>query len=142
MEKSLKRSKAYLGITQGAIHMLLLLFILGIIANLYVELPEGLMGGAAWAWVFGNSAIIAIHAVLGMLLLVIALASLIFAILARRTGWIVASVLGLAFTLLAASSGADFVSNGGANLSSLLMAFGFLGALVSYVIAVFQPKKS
>lgn len=142
MEKSNKLSKAYLGITQGAVHTLLVIFIFGMVANLYVEIPSGLVNQAAWVWVFGNSAVIAIHAVLGMLVLLVALGSLVLSFLTRRAGWIVASVLGLVFTGLAAFSGSDFVSNGGANLSSLLMAAGFLGALVSYGTAVFQSKQT
>jgi uncharacterized protein YacL len=142
MEKTQKFSKTYLSATKGAIYTLLILFILGMIANLYIEIPEGLVDSAAWAWVFGNSAIIVIHAILGMLLLLVSIASLVFAFLTHRSGWIVASVLGLLFTGLAAFSGSDFITNGGAALSSSLMAIGFLGALVSYAVAVFQTKVS
>jgi hypothetical protein len=140
MEKSNKLSKVYLGITKGAFHTLLVIFIFGMIANLYIEIPSGLVDQAAWAWVFGNSAIIVIHAVLGILVLLVAVASLVVGFLTHRTGWIVASLLGLLFTILAAYSGSDFITNGGANLSSLLMALGFLGALVSYATAAFQSK--
>lgn len=142
MEKSQKRTKAYLGITQGAIHTLLLLFLLGMIANLYIEIPEGLLGHDAWSWVFSHSAVIAIHAILGILLMIVSLSSLALALLSRRTTWIVGSLLGLLFTLLAAFSGSAFVSEGGTNLSSFLMTLGFLGALVSYSTVVFQPKKN
>ena len=141
MEKQNRLSKYYLSITQGTLHTLLILFVLGMIANLYIEIPEDYVSSTAWAWVFKSSPIIAIHAVLGTLLMVISVASLILAILNRKTKWILASSIGLVFTLLAAFSGSDFVSNGGSNLSSLLMAFGFLGALVSYALAVFQPQK-
>jgi hypothetical protein len=107
-------------------------------ANLYIEIPEGLVNQAAWAFVFSSSAVIAIHAVLGTLLLIVSLASLVFAFLTHKSGWITASVIGLIFTGLAAFSGSDFVSNGGSALSSLLMAFGFLGALISYALAVYK----
>ena len=140
MEKSQKLSKVYLSTTKGAIHTLLILFILGMIANLYVEIPESLAGGAAWKYVFSSAPIIAIHAVLGTLLLLVSIASLVLAFVNRRTSWIIASLFGLLFTGLAAYSGSDFVSSGQTNLSSLLMAFGFLGAIISYVLAVFQSK--
>jgi hypothetical protein len=110
------------------------------IANLYIEIPEKLVNAEAWKYVFTSAPIIAIHAVLGMLLLVVSIASLVMAFLNHRTSWIVASVLGLIFTGLAAFSGSDFVSNGQSNLSSLLMAFGFLGAIISYSLAVFQSR--
>jgi hypothetical protein len=136
-----KLKKVYLSTTKGTIHTLLILFVLGMIANLYIEIPEGLASSAAWSWVFSSSPLIAIHAVLGTLLLLVSIASLTFAILNHEKKWIVASSIGLIFTLLAALSGSDFVSNGGSNLSSLLMAFGFLGAMVSYGLAVFSPQK-
>jgi uncharacterized BrkB/YihY/UPF0761 family membrane protein len=140
MEKSQKLSKVYLSTTKGAVHTLLILFVLGMIANLYIEIPEKLVNAEAWKYVFTSAPIIAIHAVLGMLLLVVSIASLVMAFLNHRTSWIVASVLGLIFTGLAAFSGSDFVSNGQSNLSSLLMAFGFLGAIISYSLAVFQSR--
>ncbi|MEA5078549.1 MAG: hypothetical protein VB013_08265 [Anaerolineaceae bacterium] len=135
-----KSIKTYRSVTMGAVHTLLALFIFGMIANLYVEIPEELVSQQAWAWVFGNSAIIAIHVVLGTLLLLAAVASLIFSFKTRRTAAVVASVAGLVFTLAAYYFGSDFVSAGGSELSSLLMAFGFLGALVSYGAGVFKSK--
>ncbi len=135
-----KSIKTYRSVTMGAVHTLLALFIFGMIANLYVEIPEELVSQQAWVWVFGNSAIIAIHVVLGTLLLLAAVASLIFSFKTRRTAAVVASVAGLVFTLAAYYFGSDFVSAGGSELSSLLMAFGFLGALVSYGAGVFKTK--
>ncbi len=136
MEKSQKLSKIYLSVTKGAIHTLLALFILGMIANLYIEIPAE---GNAWGWVFTHSGVIASHAVLGTLLVLVSVASLVLAILNHRVSWIAASALGLIFTAGAAFFGASFVS-ADSELSSLLMAFGFLGALVSYASAVFQTK--
>lgn len=136
MDKSQKLVKTYLGITKGAIHTLLVMFILGMIANLYIEIPTG---GNAWAWVFTHSGVIASHAVLGTLLVLVSIASLVLAFLNHRAGWIVASALGLIFTAAAAYFGSSFLS-ADSELSSLMMAFGFLGALVSYASAVFQTK--
>jgi hypothetical protein len=137
MDKSQKITKTYMSITKGAIHTLLILFVLGMIANLYVEIPAG---GDAWAWIFKNSAVIAVHAVLGTVLLIVAIASLILAILDKQGSRIVASAFGLFFTGAAAYFGSVFVT-ADSELSSLLMALGFLGALVSYALAVFQQKK-
>jgi len=137
MKKTQVLQKTYLSMTRGAIYLLLILFVLGMIANLYIEIPAG---GNAWAWVFGHSAVIALHAIFGTLLLLIAIFSLIWAFRSHRSTWILGSVFGLLFTVLAAYSGSNFLSAGQSNLSSLLMAFGFLGALVSYALAVFQTK--
>jgi hypothetical protein len=137
MEKSQKLVRTYLSVTKGAIHTLLAIFILGMIANLYIEIPAE---GNAWVWVFTHSGVIASHAILGTLLVVVSIASLVLAILNHRVSWITASALGLVFTGAAAFFGSDFLSAGGKEISSLLMAFGFLGALVSYAAAVFQTK--
>jgi hypothetical protein len=140
MEKNPKSSKYYLQITRGAIDTLLVLFTLGMFANLFIEIPSDLARGNAWSWVFANSAVIAIHAILGTILLIASIASLILAIINHRNSWIAASAVGLVFTALAAYAGSDFLSAGQTNLSSFLMAIGFLGALVSYTLAVYQPK--
>jgi len=136
MDKTQKLSKTYLSVTKGAIHTLLAIFILGMIANLYIEIPAE---SNAWSWVFTHSSVIASHAVLGTLLVVVSVASLVLAFLNHRVAWITASALGLIFTAAAAYFGASFLS-AESELSSLLMAFGFLGALVSYALAVFQTK--
>jgi hypothetical protein len=140
MENVQKTSKLYLSITKGAIHTLLALFILGMFANLYIEFPAGLSNGEAWKWVFSSSAVIAIHAVLGTLLLLVSITSLVMAIKTHRKVFIVSSSLGLVFTMLAAYAGSDFVGSGQTSFSSMLMALGFLGALVSYAYAVFQTR--
>jgi hypothetical protein len=137
-----KSLKTYSSVTMGAVHTLLALFVFGMIANLYVEIPEGLMGGEAWSWVFSSSVVIAIHAILGTLLLLTAIASLVFSLKTKRSAAVVASVAGLVFTLAANYFGSDFVSAGGSELSSLLMAFSFLGALVSYATGVLKTKAS
>jgi len=137
-----KSIKTYHSVTMGAVHTLLALFIFGMIANLYIEIPEGLMGSDAWSWVFSSSVVIAIHAILGTLLLLTAIASLVFSFKTKRTAAVVASIAGLIFTLAAYYFGSDFVSAGGSELSSLLMAFGFLGALVSYGAGVIKTKAS
>jgi hypothetical protein len=137
MEKSQKLSRIYLSVTKGAIHTLLAIFILGMIANLYIEVPAE---GNAWSWVFSHSGVIVSHAILGTLLVLVSVASLVLAMLNHRVAWITGSTLGLLFTSAAAFFGADFLSAGGKEISSLLMAFGFLGALVSYASAVFQTK--
>lgn len=142
MENNKKSEKLYLGITRGAIHTLLFLFVLGMIANLFIEIPANLSAELAWRWVFSQSTVIAVHAVVGTILLAVSVISLVFGFSSRRKAWVIASLFGLLFTGLAAYAGADFVSAGQSDVSSLLMAFGFLGALVSYSLAVFQPKSA
>ncbi len=135
-----KLMKTYRSVTQGTLHTLALIFILGMIANLFIEIPEGSAGSAAWSWVFSNSGVIVAHIILSTLLVAIALASLVLAFKAKNRTAILASSFGAVFTLVAYYFGAQFVSAGDSALSSLLMAFGFLGALVSYGIGVYKTK--
>jgi hypothetical protein len=135
-----KLIKIYRSVTQGTLHTLALMFILGMIANLYIEIPEGTAASAAWSWVFSNSGVIVAHIVLGTLLVVIALASLVLAVMSKNRTAILASSFGAVFTLAAYYFGADFVTAGDSALSSLLMAFGFFGALASYGLGVYKVR--
>lgn len=139
MENS-KTLNTYRSVTQGTLHTLAGLFVLGMIANLYIEIPEGSAGSAAWSWVFSHSGVIVAHIVLGTLLVAIALASLVLAFVSKNRTAILASLFGAVFTLVAYYFGAQFVSAGDSALSSLLMAFGFFGALTSYGIGVYKTK--
>jgi hypothetical protein len=68
-------------------------FALGIGVNLYVTLPAaGHPGHASW---FGNGALLALHAALGMFLILAAIFVLVRAIMARNATLIVTSVAGL-----------------------------------------------
>ncbi len=81
--------------------LLVLQYILGMIANLEVQLPSG----NAWSWVFRNSMIIQLHIYIGTLLIVVALVALILSLVARHPVGIVAAAAGLALLVFAWLSG-------------------------------------
>ena len=135
-----KPFKAFRSTAKASIHTLLAVFVFGIIVNLFVELPTNLPGGNAWMWSFTNSPLIVIHVILGTLLTVLSLVTVIFSMLAHTKQGIIASVFGLLFTMLAYATGAQFLSAAQTNVSSLLMALGFLGALISYGLGVYLTK--
>ena len=72
--------------------LLVLQYILGMIANLEVQLPNGNVS----SWVFGHSIIIQLHIYLGTLLIVVALVALILSLVARHPVGFVAAIAGLA----------------------------------------------
>src|SRR5262252_2335691 len=73
--------------------VLIVQFALGISVNLYVTLPAaGHPGHSSW---FGNGALLALHATLGMILVLAAVFVLVRAIMARTTALIATSVAGL-----------------------------------------------
>jgi len=113
---------------------LIVQFALGIGVNLYVTLPTaGRPGHSSW---FGNGALLALHAALGMFLILAAIALLVRAIMAWSVSLIVTSAAGLVAILLAAFFGSGFtdkLTDG----YSLGMAIAFAAALACYAIGLY-----
>jgi hypothetical protein len=98
--------------------------------SLYISPKKGGFGEA-----FSNGPLLAIHAVLGLLLIIAALGQLVLAIRARHTAIIAASALGLIAIAAAASSGAGFLSDQ-AEGESLGMALATAVAMLCYVVCL------
>jgi len=135
-----KRESRQAGVRQGGLALLILLavqFGLGIGVNLYVTLPAaGHPGHASW---FGNGALLALHATLGMLLILGAIFVLVRAIMARNATLIITSAAGLVAILLAAFFGSGFtdkLTDG----YSLGMAIAFAVALACYAIGLYATS--
>jgi len=109
-------------------------FALGVGVNLYVTLPTaGRPGHSSW---FGNGALLALHAALGMFLILAAIALLVRAIMAGNVTLIATSAAGLAAIVLAFFFGATFaekLTDG----YSLGMAIAFAVALACYAIGLY-----
>ena len=106
----------------------------GIPQGLYVTLPAaGHPGHASW---FGNGTLLALHAALGMFLILAAIFVLVRSIMARNAAIIVTSAAGLVAILLAAFFGSGFtdkLTDG----YSIGMALAFAVALACYAIGLF-----
>ncbi|HZR52218.1 MAG TPA: hypothetical protein VFB06_22225 [Streptosporangiaceae bacterium] len=116
----------------GAVFMLIIQFVLGIIYNLYGTAPES---GKSIGW-FSNGWL-ALHVILGILLI---LAGIGLVVQSVRTSSGLAkglSVVGLVGIIAAFGSGADFASSGKAG-SSLGMALAFAVALICYVVLLIR----
>jgi hypothetical protein len=129
--------------------MLLLLaaqFLLGMVVNLFVQVPsvhpgvgasnyfQGVVQAVAWALVHAPLGLL-VHVIVGLLLFLTSLILIGFAIASRRRAWIIVSVIGLIDIMAAGFNGASFM-NYGQNFSSLLMSIGFLLAAVTYTIGL------
>ena len=132
-----KRQSRQAGLRRASLAILIALivqFALGIGVNLYVTLPAaGHPGHSSW---FGNGALLALHAALGMFLVLAALFVLVRAIMARNVTLIVTSAAGLVAIGLAFFFGASFtekLTNG----YSLGMAIAFAVALACYAIGLY-----
>ncbi len=121
-------------------------FLIGMLSNLYVQVPAvhpganapeyftGVAQGVAWA-LFNAQWQLLIHVVMGLLLFLSSIVLLVLAIISRRGAWITVSVLGFIGIVTAGFNGASFM-NYGHDFSSLLMAIGFLLAAISYTIGI------
>lgn len=138
---------ARLRVTTAIILLVLLVqFILGMVVNLFVDIPKnhpgarpseyfsGAAQSVAWA-VTGGPFWLVVHAGLGLLLLLAAIAALTMAIASRRRAWIVTGGIGLIGVLAAGFNGASFL-NYNQDFSSMLMSAAFAIAVASYVLGL------
>lgn len=127
----------------AAVVMLLLEYGLGIWVNLYAKIPASDQGKGIFA-AFGAAVAdgpvgLALHALLGTLLLVTAVILVIRAVLARRAATIVIGVVALLAIITAWLSGARF-TGAGADGASFAMAMATGVALLCYVAVLFIPR--
>ena len=111
----------------GAVAMLILQFILGMIYNLYGTAPTAKKSIGLF-----SSPVIALHVILGILLFVAAAVLLIRAIGTRHALSIGLSAAGLVAIVVSGFAGLAFAGNG-ANGASLSMSIAFAVALACYV---------
>ena len=122
--------------SMGAAVMLVIQFGLGVGVNLYITLPAAGSGGRSFGQAFSNGALLALHAVFGLLLIVTAVWLLVRAIIARYRPVIMTSAVGLLAIIAAAGFGASFV-NSSKNSASLGMALAAGVAVLCYLVSLF-----
>jgi hypothetical protein len=118
------------GASMSALTMLILQFALGVAVNLYVTPRKGGVSEA-----FTNGALLVLHALLGLLLILAAIGALAQAVRLRHRLAIATSALGLVAILIAAGSGAGYLSSHD-NGSSVGMALATAVAMFSYAVAL------
>jgi hypothetical protein len=116
--------------------MLIVQFALGVGVNLYVTLPNAGSGGRKISQAFSNGPALALHVVLGLLLIVAAVGLLVQAILARHGPVIALAAVGLVAIAAAAMQGFSFVHNS-TNAASMGMAVATAVAMVCYAAVLF-----
>jgi uncharacterized membrane protein len=127
----------------AAVVMLLAEFALGIWVNLYAKVPASDHGKSTFA-AFGGAVAhgpvaLAVHALLGTLILVTAISVVIRAALARKAAATVVGAVAFLAVIAAWLSGARFTS-GGADGASFGMAIATAVALLCYAIILFVPR--
>ena len=120
----------------GAVVMLIVQFILGMIYNLYGTAPTSTKSIGLF-----SSPDLALHVILGFLLLIAAIGQLVQAIGARHQLSIWLSAIGLLSIIGSGFAGLGFAGSG-ADGASLGMSLAFAIALVCYVVLVFALPSS
>jgi hypothetical protein len=116
--------------SMGVLAMLIIQFALGVGVSLYITPAKGGVSEA-----FSNGPLLALHAVLGLLLIIAAIDLLVRAILARYRPVVVASAIGLIAILGAAFNGIGFLRNAH-NRASLGMTIAGCVAMLCYAVCL------
>ena len=132
MIQSNKRFRAFRITLLIIVIALVLQYVLGMFVNLYVQFPDSLPGGNAFAWANTHSALIQIHIYLGTLLLVLPLITLGLSIALKDIWRVLMSLAGLLLIFFSYTGGILFLINVQENAPSMWMAVGMIGALVVY----------
>ena len=128
------------GLRQASLAILIVLiaqFGLGMGVNLYVTLPTA--GHPGHGSFFSNGPLLALHATLGMFLILSAISVLVRAIRARNATLMVTSAAGLVAILLAAFFGSRFTDKL-INGYSLGMALATAAALACYAVGLYAAS--
>jgi len=104
-------------------------YLIGMYVNLFVTIPPADHGHGVGTAVANGPAILATHAVIGLLLGLAALGVLVQAIMARNPGAIAASAVGLFALAFASVAGASFTSSGHPADSMAMSVFTGVGLL-------------
>jgi hypothetical protein len=100
---------------RGSLAVLVLVvaeYLIGMYVNLFVTIPRADHGHGVGSAIANGPAILATHAVIGLLLGLAALGVLVQAIMARHAGAIAASAAGLFALAFASAAGASFTTSG------------------------------
>jgi len=127
--------------TQGIfmVALLVLQYILGMVANMFVAFPDTNQPGQLWQFARTQFPTLA-HILIGTLLLLGAVIFVIRAARAHNGGWIASSVFGLIGILGAYWGGVTFVSTQD-DAYSMVMALAFIAAFIAYGWGLFATRK-
>lgn len=141
-----RRTEALRRMTLAAGILVAVQVAIGMVVNLYVTVPAHHPGAKpanyftgsfhSVVWAIGSSPVaLAVHACLGLALVLIALAVAVRAVALRAGRVAYASALAAALVIGAGFNGASFLDFAGQRVSSLLMALLALGALACYLVS-------
>lgn len=122
----------------GILGLLVVQYVLGMIANLYVTFPDN--SNEYQHWKFAKTQFVVMgHIIVGFLILFGTIALLVRAIKTNDRAWKVPSIVALVCVVLAIMSGSEFISTQ-AQLYSLIMAILFIVITGSIVWGAYRSR--
>jgi len=104
-----------------------------------IDIPEGRSSASNWKFVASHPTIL-LHVIVATVILVAAIVMLIMAIRDHDRSWVILSLAGLAFVLLAFGAGEDYVVT--LRKSALTyMSIGWLGAMATYGTGWYRGRR-
>lgn len=145
----------YARFRQHSLVMLIMLavqYVLGMILNLFVTLPDKHPGQSGnyfirsehsfgWAVTLGGGLVLTLHVLLGVGLIVRGIIMFVDVVRNRSTPWIWISIIGLIGITGAFSNGLSFLDFN-RDLNSFIMAVGYIVATASYFAGLFMMPKN
>jgi heme A synthase len=111
-------------------------YVLGMAANLFVQFPQNADAGELWGFAW-SQALVAAHIVIGTLMVIGAIVLVVRSLIRKNRSWIVFSIIGLLAILAAALTGATFISTQ-SDAYSYSMSLAFIVALAAYGWGVYS----
>jgi hydrogenase/urease accessory protein HupE len=118
---------------------LILQYLLGMAANLFVQFPDTSNVKKLWQYAQGQWTVV-VHMILGFLLLVGSIILLFRAIRRKDKNWIFAGSIGLFAILSAVVAGSEFIPTQ-QDVYSYIMAASFIIAVLAYGWGIYKAKK-
>lgn len=115
-----------------AVTLLVIVFALGMAVNLWLAFPSNLPPQLAM-----SMPMVQFHMVAGTLALLAGIVALVLSLVERHVWGTVTAFVGVALTVMAYGSGMAFLNAGYQNSASMLMAIGFIGALLAFGLGAF-----
>lgn len=122
----------------GILGLLVVQYVLGTIANLYIAFPDNSNEYQHWEFAKTQFVVMA-HIIVGFLILFGTIALLVRAIKTKDTAWKMPSIIAAVCVVLAIMSGSEFISTQ-AQLYSLIMAMLFIIITGTIVWGVYKSR--
>jgi hypothetical protein len=110
-----------------------------VLVSYNITIPAGKSSGNNWSFAVTHPTIL-LHIIAAPAVLVVGVIMLLKSLRSRQPSWILLSVAGMAFVILAYAAGEDYVTT--LRKSALtLMSVGWLGAIASYGVGWYRGRK-